>query len=411
MRKLTLLAMLLVSCQDETLVPENKCGVPCAVYRREVLFNKEAEAVTCRASVSVCDSNGVPSCPDYIPPQPEEICGYEADDDCDPSTKESDIRLPPSDPRNRCRYTEVGACQNADLVCVDGELVCDPYHARSEVCDEALIDEDCDSLVNGDDPNLVISIPPFAYEDDISTANVGICRAGVARCVDGKETYEGMVLPGEEICGNQTDDDCDGLVDELADGAGAQSFLLAIDYSGSMEANINAVETAVCRWAVSRAGDDARSDDRFAVVAFGIYNNYGMQDDREYFYVVTPFVSASEACDALLGFRYTSTINEYSAYSVLRFFDYYSWPENTENYRNVIMFTDENYQVFRLNDTARMIENCQAEGYRVGLYCAPEYQDTFAEITSNCNGWVEYLSYDPDEMVASLSTRFAGVCE
>lgn len=46
-------------------------------------------------------------------------------------------------------------------------------------------------------------------------SNIGICEEGVQRCEGGKWTEcEGGVEPDLEVCDNDLDDDCDGLVDE-----------------------------------------------------------------------------------------------------------------------------------------------------------------------------------------------------
>ena len=60
------------------------------------------------------------------------------------------------------------------------------------------------------------------YGGPPGTLGVGVCRGGVASCVDGDagrawSSCVGEVLPGVEICGNGLDDDCDGEIDE-ADG-------------------------------------------------------------------------------------------------------------------------------------------------------------------------------------------------
>jgi hypothetical protein len=396
MRNILLLCLLASACSDEILIPEKKCDVPCAVRLGEILFNKEALAVTCRPAVSVCDSDGVPSCPNYEPPAAQEMCGFHEDDDCDPSTTEADIRIPPGDSRNTCRYTEKGICKYADTVCINGELVCDPNFARQEICDPFFQDEDCDGLVNGLDPSMVLLGPLFAYDGDLSTVNVGICRAGVARCVNGAEVYDGMVLPREEECGNGLDDDCDGLVDEPSDDSEPRSFLLVIDYSGSMGPYINSVETALCNWSLSRP------QDIFGVAAFGVAGN------AEEYVAVSPFSSASDACADMLGFRYYPGGWEYGANAIHRFLENEEW---TTDDRSVIIFTDEEYQSYTHNDASRLIEDCEENSYTVGVYALQHFQRSFTTIAAGCNGWMDDLSIYPDQMINSLTSRFAGTCE
>lgn len=396
MRKLLLLCLLASGCSDEILIPRNKCGVPCAISLREILLNEDALEATCRPATSVCDEDGVPSCPDYVPPAPRELCGFFEDDDCDPSTTEADIFIPPGDWKNSCHLTEKGACKKANLVCIDRELVCDPNYARPEVCDSQFQDEDCDGLVNGMDSSMVLIGPPFSYDGDISTANVGVCRAGVARCVDGVEVYEGMVTPGEELCGNRLDDDCDGFVDEASDDSDPRSFLLAIDYSGSMDVYIDSVENALCNWSLSRP------QDIFGVAAFGVSGR------REEYLMVSPFSSATDACADMLGLDYYAGGVEYAANATLRFLEEENW--QTEE-RAVIIFTDENYQQYGPDDALRLIDSCEANNYTVGVYTPIYFQDSFANIAAGCNGWLDDLSIHPEIMVNSLVSRFAGNCD
>jgi len=396
MRKLLLLCLLASGCSDETLIPKNKCGVPCAISLREILLSEDALEVTCRPSTSVCDEDGVPSCPDYVPPESRELCGFFEDDDCNPYTTEADIILPPGDWKNKCHLTEKGACKKANLICIDGELVCDPNYARPEVCDSRLQDEDCDGLANGMDPSMVLSSPPFGYDGDISTVNVGVCRAGVARCVDGAEVYQGMVTPGEEVCGNRLDDDCDGFVDEASDDSEPRSFLLVIDHSGSMDAYIDSVENALCSWSLSRP------QDIFGVAAFGA------DGTREGYLMISPFSSATDACADMLDFSYYAGNREYSANATLRFLEEEDWL--TEE-RAVIIFTDEEYQAYQPDDVPRLIASCEANDYTVGVYALLYFHDSFASIAAGCNGWLDELSVNPELMANSLASRFAGSCD
>ncbi|MEZ4250314.1 MAG: putative metal-binding motif-containing protein [Polyangiales bacterium] len=43
---------------------------------------------------------------------------------------------------------------------------------------------------------------------------VGVCTPGLYRCTSGERRCEGAVLPATEACGNGLDDDCDGDTDE-----------------------------------------------------------------------------------------------------------------------------------------------------------------------------------------------------
>jgi hypothetical protein len=396
MRKTLLLAFALAGCLDEILIPEEKCGVPCAVFDDLVLVNQDALAITCRPGTSICSEEDEVSCPDYIEPLDYELCGEYKDDDCDPSTTEDQISIPENDRRNDCARTQKGLCRDAPKICVDGQLMCDPNFVKAEVCDRYLADEDCDGLVNDQDENMVLFSPPFKYEGDLVTANVGVCRAGVIRCVDGYEKYEGMILPVAEVCGNRLDDDCDGLVDEASDDADPRAFLLVLDYSGSMSSYIASVEEALCNWSRSRPND------YFGIAGFGISGN-----GPEY-RQISAFVSAQDACSDILSFDYFDGGNEYAAYSTIRFLTTNQWPADD---RNVIIFTDEDLQNYNAEDVSVLVQDCTAENYSVGVYTILESENTFVSLTEGCAGWVDYLSTYPSAMVSSLTIRFAGECE
>lgn len=74
------------------------------------------------------------------------------------------------------------------------------------------------------------------YTGPTATDGVGACRAGQKRCKatgDGYGACEGEVTPALEQCGNDRDDDCDGGVDEEADGCACTPGSIAVcAYSG-----------------------------------------------------------------------------------------------------------------------------------------------------------------------------------
>ncbi|MBI4434990.1 putative metal-binding motif-containing protein [Candidatus Uhrbacteria bacterium] len=84
-----------------------------------------------------------------------------------------------------------------------------------EVCDAAMVDEDCDGEANencdcADGDDRPCGVDPTLH-------GVGVCRFGVQSCIVGVWTEcVGAVSPSDEVC-NGLDDDCDGEVpvDEL----------------------------------------------------------------------------------------------------------------------------------------------------------------------------------------------------
>jgi hypothetical protein len=145
-----------------------------------------------------------------------ELCDNGTDDDCDGVVEEDCPCLPGSTQScfgGAAGSRGVGACGDGTQTCeaglefgtwtdCDGDVL-----AGDEVCDGALVDEDCDGAANegcecvGDEP-----VPCGVM--------IGACRAGLQECIDGRRgECIGVVGPGTEAC-NGTDDDCDGTVDE-----------------------------------------------------------------------------------------------------------------------------------------------------------------------------------------------------
>lgn len=68
------------------------------------------------------------------------------------------------------------------------------------------------------------------YDGPLGTAGVGLCHNGSQTCSEGSfSSCVGEVLPSVEVCGNNLDDDCDGLVDENC--SSTCQFSLDSDYS------------------------------------------------------------------------------------------------------------------------------------------------------------------------------------
>ncbi len=192
----------------------------------------------CEHTVTACEDGDPPAC-DPFEGASTEVCDG-LDNDCDGDTDE-DL------PDLECG---VGQCEHTVPACIGGiPQVCDPYDgATDEVCDG--IDNDCDGITDEDQGNWVCG------ELD--------CQVIVPTCIDGVPQGPETCVPeepGEEICGNGVDDNCDGEAPECAEtflvGTDNQirpvDIIWAVDTSGSMSEEIATVEAEINDFATTLA--------------------------------------------------------------------------------------------------------------------------------------------------------------
>jgi hypothetical protein len=142
----------------------------------------------------------------------DEQCG------CDPSTQKTQGCYPGpaatrakgqcKDGTQRCEtvgeFSSWGTCAGAVL-------------PGTEVCGDS-IDNDCNGAVD-DGPGCVCQAgqSQACYPGPTVTKGVGECKAGTQKCNIagiGWEACSGAVVPAKEVCDDNKDNDCDGLVDE-----------------------------------------------------------------------------------------------------------------------------------------------------------------------------------------------------
>lgn len=131
---------------------------------------------------------------DLIHPAVPEVCGDGVDNDCDGASW---------DVGQSCNTGQNGVCAVGLTSCEGGGLVCEQQLQPSqEVCADGL-DNDCSGVI---DDNL--------GGGACNTGQSGVCAAGITACTpNGLECLQ-QVQPSAEICGDNDDNDCNGMTDE-----------------------------------------------------------------------------------------------------------------------------------------------------------------------------------------------------
>lgn len=221
-----------MACSDPTSL--SPCNVAC--------YDGPAGTLgvgACRSGYVECDaSNAVVGCTGQVTPI-DEVCNS-LDDNCDGVPD----NIQPTGPCG----TELGACERGEMYCVDGEWSCiGNVEPQPELFD--CVDNDCDGVVDNDAPIVWCYTGP-----DPAQTLVGACRPGYISCTG---ECAGQVTPLPfDVCGNDTDDDCDGITDEAEELLlGPVAVVFIVDRSGSMSTPLRNVKDALTGFAVNHVND------------------------------------------------------------------------------------------------------------------------------------------------------------
>jgi hypothetical protein len=123
-----------------------------------------------------------------------------------------------------------GMCDHKCTIPANAVAVCVGSICGMGACDAAY--GNCNGQTNDGCEQNVLQDGPCActpgttqscYQGGPGTVGIGACKAGTQTCNATGTAYgpcSGQILPKPEVCGNQTDDDCDGIVDNVSDADG-----------------------------------------------------------------------------------------------------------------------------------------------------------------------------------------------
>lgn len=405
MRFTFLFVLFITACLEDPL-HKDLCGNDCAInLDGDLLLDEEASAYAeeiknCGVGQLHCE-DGIQTCQGWRTEFTEQ-CNTELVELCDGYPLNTVFGRYSS--LNDCNEGQVGVCDSQIKMCTNIGWQCiKPSTYGEERCDG--LDNNCDNRTDESDGMVYIN-PPFRYNAPLETANVGTCRPGVIQCIAATEVYVGEVDPAREQCANNIDEDCDGLTDESNQDPTA-AFYLSLDFSGSMDEEIEAVITAICEWSL---------DPQFDQSVFGVDAVSVVGYSPSFRHQITDFTTAEQACEKLTEFYNSGPItngDEFMPFSMVQSMSSeYHWPEGLD--RKIIMFSDEvpHYNTSHLTrDDDALIEVCEENlDLEVGFFVTNDNAPSWQHMVVGCDGWVEILGVSVSSMLEALNRQFRGTC-
>jgi hypothetical protein len=206
-------------------------GCPCVLDTMQSCYTGAPSTLNvgpCHAGVQTCTATGWGPCMGEVLPQPE-TCNTPEDDNCNGQVNEGGAGCV-------CPPNQMVACYSGPAgtagvgICKSGLAQCNAQGTAMGPCMGEVLpqtetcttpeDDDCNGQVNESGTGCVClpNSTQSCYSGPAGTQGIGICKAGTRTCNAQGTAYgacTGEVLPAAtDSCSNNTDDNCDGQVNE-----------------------------------------------------------------------------------------------------------------------------------------------------------------------------------------------------